>query len=181
MVIFVDEPYLASFGSAYISLEREQVIAMLDEVIAAIHAEGALAGVHCCGNTDWSMLLATQVDILNLDVYSYLDSLALYPHELAGFLGKGGAVAWGIVPNNADIFQVTPEAITERLRAGFDQISHKAAARGVALPVETLAHRSMLTPACGLGLATLEIAERTLDTLTTAADLLRSNLLTAAT
>ena len=30
VVIFVDEPYMASFGSAYISLGREQVIAMLD-------------------------------------------------------------------------------------------------------------------------------------------------------
>ena len=59
VIMFVDEPYMASFGSAFISLSREQAIAMLDEVFAAIHAEDALAGVHCCANTDWSVLLAT--------------------------------------------------------------------------------------------------------------------------
>lgn len=37
------------------------------------HNEGALAGVHCCGNTDWSVLLETSVDVLNLDGYDYLD------------------------------------------------------------------------------------------------------------
>jgi hypothetical protein len=52
VIIFVDEPYMASFGSAFISLSREQVIAMLDEVFEAIHSEGGLAGVHCCANTD---------------------------------------------------------------------------------------------------------------------------------
>src|SRR5450756_1879290 len=76
VIMFVDEPYLAAFGSAFISLSREQVIALLDEVFEAIHLEGALAGVHCCANTDWSVLLATQVDILNLDAYGYLENLA---------------------------------------------------------------------------------------------------------
>jgi len=100
VILFVDEPYMASFGSAYISLGREQVIAMLDEVFAAIHQEGAIAGVHCCANTDWSVLLATAVDVLNLDAYGYLENLALYPVELKAFLDRGGLVTWGIVPNN---------------------------------------------------------------------------------
>ena len=106
IIIFVDEPYLASFGSAYISLSREQVIAMLDEVFAGIHAEGALAGVHCCGNTDWSVLLSTQVDILNLDAFYYLENLSLYAAELRAFLDRGGCVAWGIVPTGQEILEV---------------------------------------------------------------------------
>ena len=72
VIIFVDEPYMASFGSAFISLSREQAVTMLNEVFEAIHAEGALAGVHCCGNTDWSVLMETAADILNLDACGYL-------------------------------------------------------------------------------------------------------------
>ncbi|KPK06035.1 MAG: hypothetical protein AMJ56_15085, partial [Anaerolineae bacterium SG8_19] len=55
VIMFVDEPYMAAFGSAFISLSREQAINMLNEVFQAIHQEGAIAGVHCCANTDWSV------------------------------------------------------------------------------------------------------------------------------
>jgi len=108
VILAIDEPYMASYGSAYISLSREQVVTMLDEVFAAIHAEGALAWVHCCANTDWSVLLETEVDILNLDAYGYLENLALYPAELGAFLDRGGALAWGIVPNTDEIWRVEP-------------------------------------------------------------------------
>lgn len=93
MILVVDEPYLAAFGSAFISLSREEVIAMLDEVFAAIHQEGGLAGVHCCANTDWSVLMATSVNFLNLDSNGFVENLALYPDELRAFLDRGGYIA----------------------------------------------------------------------------------------
>jgi len=172
-IIFVDEPYMASFGSAFISLGREDVIAMLDIVFDAIHQEGALAGVHCCANTDWAVLLATSVDILNLDAYGYLDNLALYPAELRAFLDRGGVVAWGIVPNTEAIFSTTPDDIARRLWDGFALISQKAAARGVAIAVEELAARAMIMPICGLGPATVAVAERVFEVLPATARLLR--------
>jgi hypothetical protein len=79
VIIFLDEPYMAAFGSAFISLNREQVIAYLDEVFDAIHTDGGIAGVHCCANTDWSVLLGTNVDILNLDAYGFIENLAPIP------------------------------------------------------------------------------------------------------
>ena len=163
--IFVDEPYMASFGSAFISLDRDQVIAMLDEVFDAIQAEGALAGVHCCANTDWSVLLATQVDILNLDAYGYLENLALYPSELRTFLDRGGVIAWGIVPNNEEIFNVNAGQLAQRLRNGFQLILEKARGRGVAIRREEFDERSLIVPSCGLGSASLEVADKALDVL----------------
>jgi hypothetical protein len=159
VIVFVDEPYMASFGSAFISLSREQAITMLDEVFEAIHAAGALAGVHCCANTDWGVLLATSVDILNLDAYGYLDNLALYPAELRAFLDRGGVIAWGIVPNTDEIFSVTAEQVAQKLQDGLALISDKAAARGVTITADELAHRSLLAPSCGLGPATPEVAD----------------------
>ena len=159
VIIFADEPYMASFGSAFISLSREQAITMLDEVFEAIHAEGALAGVHCCANTDWGVLLETSVDILNLDAYGYLDNLALYPAELRAFLDRGGVVAWGIVPNTDVISTVTAAQVAQKLQNGLALICEKAAARGVQITVDELAHRSLLVPNCGLGPTTPEIAD----------------------
>jgi hypothetical protein len=132
-----------------------------------------LAGVHCCGNTDWSVLLTTGVDILNLDAYGYLDSLALYPAELRAFLDRGGVVAWGIVPNTEEISQVTPTQLAERLHNGLALVSGKARARGISIRVEDFASHSLITPACGLGPTTIEVAEQTLETLAQTARLLQ--------
>lgn len=173
VIIFVDEPYLVSFGSAFVSLSREQVIAYLDEVFDAIHAEGALAGVHCCGNTDWSVLLATKVDILNLDAYGFIEHLALYPDEVRAFVDRGGLIAWGIVPNNELITQVTAQSLADKLRGGFDLISTKAGARGVTIRSAELAQRSLIAPSCGLGSTTIDIAERVIDTLAQTGEILK--------
>jgi methionine synthase II (cobalamin-independent) len=173
VIIFVDEPYLASFGSAFISLSREQAVTMLNEVFDAIHAEGALAGVHCCGNTDWSVLLETAADILNLDAYRYLENLALYPAELRAFLDRGGSLAWGIVPNNEEIYNITPEGLAQRLRGGLRMIGDRARGRGVSLQPEEFAGRSLITPACGLGPTTIEIADRAVEMLAQTGEILR--------
>ena len=164
-IIFLDEPYLASFGSAFISLSRAQVTAYLDEIYEAIHAEGALGGVHCCANTDWGLLLSTQVDILNLDAYGYIQNLALYPAELRGFLDRGGAICWGIVPNNENVVLETPAGLAERLRNGLDLICSKAAARGIRITTDELSTHSLVAPACGLGSTSVEIAGRVFDVL----------------
>jgi hypothetical protein len=173
IIIFVDEPYMASFGSAFISLSREQAITMLDEVFEAIHAEGALAGVHCCGNTDWSVLLSTTVDILNLDAYGYVENLALYPYEVRAFLDRGGIIAWGVVPNNDEIDHITPGDLARRLRDGLELISRKALARSVTLRADELTTRSLIVPSCGLGSTTIDIAERVIDRLIATSEILK--------
>lgn len=164
VIIFVDEPYMASFGSAFISLSRAQVTSMLDEVFQAIHEEGALAGIHCCANTDWSVLLATKVDILNLDAHGYLNNLALYPEELDSFLRRGGRIAWGMIPNNELINSSTAPQLAGDLRSGIDQIIQRASQRDIQLPTN-LDQNSMLSASCGLGSTSVEIAEQVMDTL----------------
>jgi hypothetical protein len=170
VLICVDEPYMVSWGSAFVNVSAEQVRAMLEEVLGAIHQEGALAGVHCCGNTDWSVLLSTSIDFLNLDAYNCLEQLALYPEEMRAFLDRGGVVAWGIVPNTEEIFRVTPRGLAERLWRGLEGIEAKAIARGVPLLAAEFATRSLITPSCGLGPATPEIAVRVLDSLAETAE-----------
>ena len=56
----------------------------------AIHKEDALAGLHCCGNTEWSPGLTTALDVINFDAYEFFPGLSLYPAELDAFLRQGG-------------------------------------------------------------------------------------------
>jgi hypothetical protein len=173
VILFLDEPYLAAFGSAFISLSREQVIAYLDEVFDDIHAEGALAGVHCCANTDWGVLLGTKVDILNLDAYGFIENLALYPAELREFIDRGGNICWGIVPNHEQIFNETPQGLAQRLRNGIELIVQKAAGRGVTIRADEFASRSLIAPACGLGSTTVEVADQVFEVLAETGNILK--------
>ena len=148
-IIFIDEPYLVSIGSSFVSLKRENVIAGINALIEAIRAEGGLAGVHCCGNTDWSLILATDLDILSFDAFEFLDNLLLYKDDLSRFLGRGGALAWGIVPTSAEA--------DEKLDVGY--LSAKISA---ALTEKKLVSPyNLITPSCGCGtLQSLERAKR---------------------
>jgi len=165
VILFLDEPYMAAFGSAFISLSREQVIAYLDEVFDSIHTEGGVAGIHCCANTDWGVLLASKVDILNLDAFGYIENLALYPVELREYLDRGGSVCWGVVPNTEQIFEETAQGLVERLRNGIRLIVEKAAQRGVTIKTEEFDSRSLIAPACGLGPTSVEVADRVFEVL----------------
>ncbi|MEJ2232368.1 MAG: hypothetical protein P8X67_00445 [Syntrophobacterales bacterium] len=68
VIVFIDEPALAGFGSsAFISVSAEDITTMLDEVVSHIHKAGGLAGVHVCANTDWSLFFGGSLDVINFD------------------------------------------------------------------------------------------------------------------
>jgi hypothetical protein len=143
-IIFVDEPYLTSFGSSYFSLSREKVISLLEEVFSGIQG---FKGVHCCGNTDWSLVLSTSLDILSFDAYGYAESLTLYPEAVKKFVNRGGAIAWGIVPNDeASLQKETASSLFDRLGEALAPFTRK----GVDIPFRQLINQGLLTPACGL-------------------------------
>jgi hypothetical protein len=150
-IIFVDEPYMSSFGSAFISLNREQAITLMEEVLAGL--EG-ITGVHCCGNTDWSLLLATSVDILSLDAYEYAGALALYPEEVKAFLERGGIIAWGIVPASDEVHEETVESLLERLHQAMNLLVQKG------IPLDDLLESALVSPSDGTGSLSLETSTR---------------------
>lgn len=159
-IIFIDEPVLASFGSsAMISVSREQVVSGLTEVVEAIHAADGIAGIHCCGNTDWSMVMETPVDILSLDAYAYGDSLFLYPDELRAFILRGGIIGWGMVPTSEQAAMESAEALVFRYEGFLNQMAT------LGFPTETLRVATMFTPSCGTGSLSEELTESVFATL----------------
>jgi hypothetical protein len=147
-IVFLDEPALAGFGtSAYITITRADVQACIDEIVQEIHAENGLAGVHVCANTEWDLLLDTTIDIISFDAFSYFDKFILYPKAVKKFLGRGGILAWGIVPTgDADLIaQQTSEGLTEKLAGQIRQVTE------LGIPEETVMAQSFVTPSCGTG------------------------------
>jgi hypothetical protein len=141
-IIFVDEPYMASFGSVAVPLSKEKVVTLLEEVFRGIKG---LKGVHCCGNTDWSVILETGLDILSFDTYNYAPSLSLYPKEVQKFLHRKGVIAWGIVPNDSpSLGKESVAALKDRLEEAMLPFTRNG------ISFERLVAQSIITPSCTL-------------------------------
>jgi len=136
-IMIIDEPYMASYGSTSVSLTRDQATDLLGEVLAGL--EG-IKGVHCCGNTDWSILFNSSVDIVSLDAYDYSEKLASYQEDIARFLARGGIIAWGIVPTSAIAETETVDSLVQRLHRTFDRLVNKGVSR------DALLRAGMVTP-----------------------------------
>jgi hypothetical protein len=146
IICFIDEPILSAFGSStYVSVSRDDVVAVLQEVIAAVHAEGALAGIHCCGNTEWSILVDAGVDIVNFDAFGFGETVAMYPAKIKAHLEGGGLLAWGVVPTSPAIREQTVETLEKQLEKVMD---HLAAA---GIDKKLITEQAILTPSCGTG------------------------------
>ncbi len=159
-VIFFDEPSLTGFGSAFMQISREEVINLITEVITAAREPGdAFFGVHCCGNTDWSVLLETPIDILSFDSFEFFDNLKLYDKPLKKFLARGGYLAWGLVPTSPTASAESEEALWAKFTAQVEELVQ------IGLDKPYLLSQSLLTPACGLGYLTPDKAREALSTL----------------
>ena len=168
-IIFVDEPYMASYGSVSVPLSAERVKSLVEEVFRGI--EG-LKGVHCCGNTDWSVLLGTSLDIVSFDAYNYAQSLSLYPREVKSLLDRGGAIAWGIVPNDGpSLEKETAASLKDRLEEAMAPFTRNG------VQFKQLLRQSLLTPSCTLAsLNTPDAAAHALELLTQLSQTMRKKL-----
>jgi methionine synthase II (cobalamin-independent) len=141
-IMFVDEPSLSLVGTPFAAISSEQVRTWIDESVEGLKGH---KGLHCCGNTDWSTVLSTEIDILSFDAYDYGHTISLYPSDVTSFLDRGGTIAWGIVPNREETLrQETMGSLLERL----DGAIEKLASKGV--PKKKIVESSLITPQCGL-------------------------------
>ena len=69
-IVFIDEPGLASFGSAFSSLTPEKAISAMTSAASAVREdEPCLNGCHICGNTESSMMMERRPDTVNLHAF----------------------------------------------------------------------------------------------------------------
>jgi hypothetical protein len=156
IICFIDEPILSAFGSStYVSVKREDVVAYLAEVIDAVHADGGYAGIHCCGNTEWSILTDAGVDMVNFDAFEFGETVSLYGPDIKKHFANGRMLAWGIVPTSSKIMDQTVESLETVLERNMDKL---AGVSGV--DKKTIAEQAVLTPSCGTGSLKIEEADR---------------------
>ncbi|MDD1715897.1 MAG: hypothetical protein LUQ01_02760 [Methanolinea sp.] len=143
-LVVMNEPYLAALGSSVIPISRDSVIAGWNDISSLV--DGGL-GIHCCSNTDWEFVLSLEPSVLSFDAYTGSREFLLYTDAVAGYLEKGGVVAWGIVPADHRIFSgETKEALLRRyleIRGRLTDVVEEG----------VFDSQSLITPTCGIRFA----------------------------
>ncbi|HSH12139.1 MAG TPA: hypothetical protein VLA15_00255 [Desulfurivibrionaceae bacterium] len=159
VLIFIDEPALAGLGSsAFISIANSEIAQDLDFAVQAIQGAGGLAGLHVCANTDWEMLLTSNLDIISFDAYEFFDRFATCRPLIHAFLDRGGIIAWGLVPTGKS--ELVEAESTEALVARWEAQAKQLVTERWTLPA--LLGQTMITPSCGTGSLPLPLAEKVL-------------------
>jgi len=160
VIIFLDEPALSGFGSsAFISVSASRIHEIINELAGQIHQAGGLVGTHVCANTDWNLIFDSDVDVLNFDAYGYFDRFALYKEKFHSFLESDKIVAWGIVPtmNPGDIESATVKSLK---KMWIDEVKNLMNSK---LNFGNILSHSIITPSCGCGSLSEELAEKVLE------------------
>lgn len=156
-IIFLDEPSLSQLGtSAFITISRNEALDILKEVSQLIQANGALCAIHCCGKCDWSILVEAGIDIINFDGYFFAQNLSLYSEDLRTFIENGGKIAWGLVPtlDKDALEKIDINVLLEK----FDEAIEYLVVKGI--DKSMLIQNSMISPSCGAGSLSIELAEK---------------------
>lgn len=159
-IVFMDEPVMSQFGtSAFITVKKEDIVGVLKEISDVIKDFGGLSAVHCCGKSDWSVLIDSNINILNFDAFAYAKSLEAYVKEVAEFLKNGGYIAWGIVPT-LDKDALEKVTLAELVLMFEKSVSALVKKSNGALDKELVLQQSFFTPSCGAGGLTVELSEK---------------------
>jgi methionine synthase II (cobalamin-independent) len=151
VVAFLDEPSLAVAEHPGFPLAPWAVVDLLTAAISALQGAAA-TGVHCCGPTNWRVVIDAGPDIISLPVAL---ASSLEPTALAAFLGRGGWVAWGAVPTDAPVSDDVA-FLWRRLVAVWCDFVRAGCSSNL------LRERAIVTPACGLASHGRSQAERAL-------------------
>jgi hypothetical protein len=148
-LVVLDEPSFHEVSSPDFPITPDAAIDAVSGALAVIE-QSAVTGIHSCGAADWASLIAAGPRLISLPVR---DELAASAGVLARFLDDGGWIAWGAVPTDGPIphtadrpWRTLSRLWCELVQGGCDAV--------------LLRTRSLVTPACGLGLHSEAVARR---------------------
>lgn len=133
-IICLEEPFLEAVESPFVPLAWEEAIELIERVFEGVQSCRALA---VSGAVSWDHILETSTELLMVDLQEQREGL-LAATKVPEFFERGGAIAWGVVPNDPDAIEATSAAmIVARIESMFDALAERGIARD-GLPMNAL-------------------------------------------
>jgi hypothetical protein len=138
--VWLDEPGLGWVFSGLSGYGDVQAKREYAEFVAGLEGVKSL---HLCANVNLPYLLSMGIDLLSFDAFQIEVMPKGYAGAVAGFLGRGGVIAWGIVPTDSTtLAQQTPASLFELLTGYWDAVTKNSD-----IAVEQIAAQALIAPA----------------------------------
>lgn len=155
VIFFLDEPSLNGlFEPEKYGYQWKEIREWYRVFYEALQEEGVLTGLHCCGPGSWDWFFESPVEIFHIDGFRYMNQVEAQAGAFAGFIRRGGILAWGMVPTTMSqgVFP-EPKELFERWLDVFRSLRRQG------ISAEEIAGRSFFSTACGLGASSISVAE----------------------
>ena len=138
ITLVFDEPGLSGLLVPGFPITPADARQVLTEVLAACSVP---AGIHCCADTDWSVVTSARPALISWDVSALGTAFAKHVETIAAATWEGIGFIWGIVPTQQ---QPLPADLDVRLQRIVGRLVMSGA------KMAGLLEDAMFSPACGL-------------------------------
>ena len=143
-VLFMDEIVISEDYFDTLPLHPTMIEELYSGLVHSLKAEGAVVGIHCCADANWSLIIDTDLDIISFDAVKHLDGFLKYSDSIKDFLLNGGCVSWGVVPNTLPF--ASEKNIADYL------INAALSLEDDNLTLTQILQQSLISATCGLGM-----------------------------
>ncbi|MEO6570260.1 MAG: hypothetical protein ABIO83_01805, partial [Ilumatobacteraceae bacterium] len=162
-LVVLDEPLAGDLMAREFPIAPDEAIDRLSSAMAVLESR-ATVGVHCCGTVDVATLIEAGPNVLSLPVSGSLVPLAGYVDR---FLQNGGWIAWGAIATEGPI-GITSNRSWHQMSTLWCQLVQRGC------DPTMLREQCILTPECGLGTHSADVADRVCHSLRDIARSIRS-------
>lgn len=151
-ILFMDEIVISKDYFDTLPLHPSMIEELYSSLVHSLKAEGAIVGIHCCADANWSLIIDTDLDIISFDAAKHLDGFLNYSDSIKDFILSGGCIAWGVVPNSKPF--PNEKDISEYFINAATNLEDEN------LTLTQILQQSFLSATCGLGLLKPDETER---------------------
>ena len=136
--LIFDEPGLSGLLVPGFPITREQAGRVLRKVL---NAAPARAGIHCCADTDWSVVVSARPSLISWDINALGAAFLEHAEAIAAATWEGTGFIWGVVPTQSQPLPADLEVRLQRIVGRLVMSGAKMAG---------LLEGAMFSPGCGL-------------------------------